>query len=75
MAHRLCGAVTDTEGVHMLKLIAKFQSKMQGEEGATAVEYGLMVALIAGAIIVTVGLLGGALNTAFTNVLNAITAV
>ena len=38
------------------------------EKGATAVEYGLMVALIALAIIGTVGALGGALNGLFTNI-------
>jgi pilus assembly protein Flp/PilA len=35
------------------------------EKGATAVEYGLMVALIAVAIIGTVTALGGALNGLF----------
>jgi pilus assembly protein Flp/PilA len=38
------------------------------EEAPTAVEYGLMVALIAVAIIATVQLLGGQLNTTFTAV-------
>ncbi|WP_308123579.1 Flp family type IVb pilin [Modestobacter marinus] len=42
------------------------------QKGATAVEYGLMVGLIAVAIIVTVGLLGGRLDTLFRNVLNAL---
>ena len=37
-------------------------------KGATAVEYGLMVGLIAVAIIVTVGLLGGKLNGLFTTI-------
>ncbi|HEX9051334.1 MAG TPA: Flp family type IVb pilin [Anaeromyxobacter sp.] len=41
------------------------------EEAPTAVEYGLMVALIAVAIILTVQLLGTRLNTTFTNVTNA----
>ncbi len=39
-----------------------------GEKGATAVEYGIMVALIAVVIIVAVSLLGGNLQTMFTNV-------
>ena len=56
----------------MLKYIAKFQTRMQGDEGATAVEYGLMVALIAGAIILTVTALGGALNTLYTTVTGAL---
>lgn len=41
-------------------------------KGATAVEYGIMVALIAVAIIGTVTLVGGQLNTLFTTVKNAI---
>jgi pilus assembly protein Flp/PilA len=38
------------------------------EEGATAVEYGILVALIAVVIIVGVGVLGNNLNTLFSNV-------
>ena len=38
------------------------------EKGATAVEYGLLVGLIAVAIIVTVSLLGGQLDDLFTTV-------
>ena len=38
---------------------------MREEEGATAVEYGLMVALIAGTIVVTVTLVGTNLSTQF----------
>jgi pilus assembly protein Flp/PilA len=36
----------------------RFASRLRDETGATAVEYGLLVALIAGAIIGTVTLLG-----------------
>jgi len=42
------------------------------EEGASAVEYGIMVALIAAAIVVTVGLLGGQLNTVFQGVVTSL---
>ncbi|MCK6208950.1 Flp family type IVb pilin [Georgenia sp. EYE_87] len=42
------------------------------DKGATAVEYGLMVGLIAVAIIVTVGLLGDELDTLFDSVLTEI---
>ena len=38
------------------------------DSGATAVEYGLLVALIAAAIIATVLLLGGTLNDVFVGV-------
>ena len=48
----------------MKKLISFFKD----EEGATAVEYGLIVALIAAIIIGTVGLLGGKVNSAFDKV-------
>ncbi len=46
---------------HLLRFLKK-------EEGATAVEYGLMIALIALAIIVSVQLIGTNLNTAFNGV-------
>jgi len=42
------------------------------DRGATAVEYGLLVGLIAVAIIVTVGLLGTKLNTLFTSIKDAL---
>jgi pilus assembly protein Flp/PilA len=41
---------------------------VQSERGATAVEYGLMVALIAIAIIVAVTAVGTNLNSLFTTV-------
>ncbi len=40
------------------------------ERGATAVEYGIMVALIAAVIITIVATLGTQLNTMFTGVSN-----
>ncbi len=43
-------------------------TKRDEEKGATAVEYGLMVALIAVAIVTAVSLLGGKLTTLFTDV-------
>jgi pilus assembly protein Flp/PilA len=49
----------------MVKRIVRF---MKEEDGATAVEYGLMVALIAVVIIVAVKAIGTNLNTVFTNV-------
>jgi pilus assembly protein Flp/PilA len=42
------------------------------DKGATAVEYGLMVALIAIAIIASVTLVGTNLNTLFTTVAGAL---
>ncbi|GAB2766353.1 hypothetical protein GCM10027039_29250 [Terrabacter koreensis] len=56
----------------MTKIAAKIQTKastmLDRERGATAVEYGLMVALIAVVIIAAVTLLGNKLSTTFNNV-------
>lgn len=57
----------------MTKLAAKIYTRLHSDKGATAVEYGLMVALIAGAIILTVTALGTSLNGLFTAVTGAIT--
>ena len=48
------------------------QSLRRDERGATAVEYGLMVALIAAVIVGVVTALGGNLSTMFSNVANAL---
>ncbi len=52
----------------MKKLIAFFKD----EEGATAVEYGLMVALIAVVIIVAVTTLGTSVSTKFSEAGSAV---
>ena len=61
------------KGTDMLSQLVKFQVKVaelrdRRDRGATAVEYGLMVALIAGVIILAVTALGTKLNTVFTTV-------
>ena len=45
---------------------------VRDERGASAVEYGLMVALIAAVIITAVTLLGGNLSSLFNSVANTI---
>jgi pilus assembly protein Flp/PilA len=52
----------------MLQLIENLLARLSDDEGATAVEYGLMVALIAVAIVGTVGALGTGLNGLFTQI-------
>ncbi len=42
---------------------------LRREEGATAVEYAVMVSLIAGAIVITVGLMANQLNIVFEKVI------
>jgi pilus assembly protein Flp/PilA len=59
----------------MNTLMQKLQSFLADEQGATAVEYGLMIALIAAVILGAVQLLGGELNTKFTTVKDAVKAV
>ena len=60
----------------MLELYVAVQNWFAGlrdeERGAAAVEYGLMVGLIAAVIIVTVGLLGGKVHEMFTKTLKAL---
>jgi pilus assembly protein Flp/PilA len=58
----------------MNKLKAKMMQLWKDEEGATMVEYGLMVALIAVACLAVVTTLGGALLTKFGQVGTAINA-
>lgn len=53
----------------MSNLIARF---VKDESGATAIEYGLIAALIAVAIIVGAGYVGTSLNTKFGEISTAI---
>lgn len=54
----------------MLRSLMNF---LKDEEGASAVEYGLIVGLIAVAVVVILGTMGGGLNTLFTTVSNEVT--
>jgi pilus assembly protein Flp/PilA len=56
----------------MKDLFTKVKTFILDEEGASAVEYGLLVALIAVAIITAVMSLGTKLSDTFTNVANTI---
>jgi pilus assembly protein Flp/PilA len=59
--------------LRMLSRLLKLQVIVQNSErGATAVEYGLMVALIAIVIIGAVTLLGGNLSSLFSNVATSV---
>lgn len=49
----------------MSKLFARF---VKDESGATAIEYGLIAALIALAIIMGAGMVGNALDAKFTDI-------
>jgi pilus assembly protein Flp/PilA len=56
----------------LTKLYVRTRMWLEGDEGATAVEYGLMVAGIAMLIIAAVWLLGGNLSTLFDTVADKI---
>ncbi len=45
---------------------------LMDDEGATAVEYGLLVALIAAVIIATVAILGGQIQQAFQTIVTGL---
>jgi pilus assembly protein Flp/PilA len=47
----------------MQKALEYMENFYENEDGATAIEYGLLTALIAGAIIVTVTTLGNKVST------------
>ncbi len=49
-------------------MLSFIKSLARDESGATAIEYGLIAALVAIAAMGGMQLLGGALNTIFTNV-------
>jgi pilus assembly protein Flp/PilA len=50
------------------------KSFVADESGVTAMEYGMIAALIAVVILTTLGLVGDNLNTTFTNIKTAIIA-
>lgn len=56
----------------MIQMFQQFAAWLQvrDEKGATAVEYGMLVALIAAVIVAIVATLGGQINTAFTTISN-----
>jgi pilus assembly protein Flp/PilA len=53
----------------MIRLYTRFQAWQASDEGATAVEYGILVAAIAAAIVVIVGTLGLKVDNAFDKVI------
>jgi pilus assembly protein Flp/PilA len=59
------------KGIEMLAQLVRFQAKiaaLRSDRGATAVEYGLMVALIAIVVIVAVTFLGTQVSGIFQGV-------
>jgi len=57
------------------KLLKWYIAIRYSERGATAVEYGLIVALIAAVIIIIVATLGGQIRDAFQKVVTGLTPI
>ena len=53
--------------------MTKLEKFFKDEEGVVMIEYALIAALIGVALIVTLGLVTGALQTIFTAIINALT--
>ena len=60
--------------VSMMAFVAGVKDRFSSEKGATAVEYGLLVALIAAVIIGVVATLGGQITTAFQTIVDELPA-
>lgn len=54
-------------------LVEKVSDFLADEQGATAVEYGIFVALIAAVIVTVVSSLGGKIKSAFDAIVTALT--
>lgn len=59
--------------INVIAFVAGVKDRItSSEKGATAVEYGMLVALIAAVIVTVVVALGGKINTAFTTINSAL---
>jgi pilus assembly protein Flp/PilA len=58
--------------LQLAALLEGFKMRLRSDEGATAVEYGLMVSLIAAVIVGVVAALGLKLQTIFSGVTSVI---
>lgn len=56
----------------MKNLMTAVKRFVRDEEGVTAIEYGLIAALIAVVLVIALGNTGDALNTTFTNIATAL---
>jgi len=52
----------------MNKIVSAVQAFIADENGVTAIEYGLIAALMGAAVVVGVGTLSGGLQAAFTSI-------
>ena len=52
-------------------MISRLSKLIRGEEGASAIEYAILAALIAGVVIVLIAALGGQIQKAFSDFVTA----
>jgi pilus assembly protein Flp/PilA len=57
----------------MSKIVSAVKAFVADENGVTAIEYGLIAALMAVAIVAAVGTLGEGLKTTFNSIVNSMT--
>jgi pilus assembly protein Flp/PilA len=69
-AGRLLSVERAAKMLNVFAFLQNFFALRRDDRGATAVEYGLIVALVAVAIIIAVGALGTSLSGLFTTVSN-----
>lgn len=58
----------------LAQMLARLMKLGKNQDGQGMVEYGLIIALVAVAVIATLTLMGGQLKTLFTNILTTLTA-
>ncbi len=76
MARRSSPVGSEDGKVHeVMELIARVRQRLSSEDGATAVEYALMVALIAMVVIAAVVFLGVSTNQTFQDVGSAVSSI
>ena len=56
-------------------MISCLSKLIRGEEGASAIEYAILAALIAGVIVVLIAALGGQIRKAFSDFVTAFTGL
>ena len=59
----------------MNKIVSAVKTFIADENGVTAIEYGLIAALMGAAVVAGMALLGGGLNAAFKKIGDKLTAV
>jgi pilus assembly protein Flp/PilA len=70
-----CGVQTPWKYLHETRRrkMKTLMTLIRSEEGATALEYGLIAALIAAGIVTAVSTLGTTVSNTFTNIANSMT--